>query len=147
MDLDPGFTCPMSVSEIMTRDPVTISPGATVRDAIRLLEGLSARHLPVIDGGRLVGLVSDRDLREYRIPILEEIADPEYADSLLDKPVSEAMHTAVVKVDTGEGLKTVVDLMLEYGIGAIPVVDRSTEALVGIVSYVDVLRLVRPSLE
>lgn len=137
----------MSVSKIMTRDPVTIPSDAKVRDAIRTLEDLSVRHLPVVDDGRLVGVVSDRDLREYRIPVMEEIEDPEYADELLDKPVSEAMHGDVLSVHPEESLAAVVDLMLEYGVGAVPVVDRSAQTLVGIVSYVDVLRMVRPSLD
>jgi acetoin utilization protein AcuB len=78
---------------------------------------------------------------------MEEIQNPEYADDLLDTPVAEVMNTDLVTLDPGETLKTAIDTMLEYGVGALPVVDRQRDELVGILSYVDVLRHVRTMLE
>jgi CBS domain-containing protein len=60
MHADPARVSPMSKS--MTRDPLTIDPDATVGEAMdRMLDG-GFRHLPVIEGGMLVGIVSMRDL-------------------------------------------------------------------------------------
>jgi len=133
----------LPIVSIMSRDPVTISPRETVRAALEQIELQAVRHLPILANGRLVGMLSDRDLREYRLPLTEELEEPEYADELLDTPIADIMSGYVVSVDTGEDIRAAVDLMLEYGIGAIPVIDRSTEQLVGIVSYVDVLRVAR----
>lgn len=137
----------MEVQELMTTALVTIKPTDSVREALSKMEDQEIRHLPVVEGKRLAGMVSDRDLREYRLPVMEEIENPDYADDLLDTPVAEMMNTDVVTLEPGETLKAAIDLMLEYGVGALPVVDRHKEELVGILSYVDVLRHVRTVLE
>jgi acetoin utilization protein AcuB len=137
----------MEVGSIAQRDVVSAKPEATVRDAILTLEGLDVRHLPIVtEEGELVGMISDRDLREYRLPILEELDDPAKADDLLDTPLSQLMSGNVVSIDSFESLRTAVDLMIEYGVGALPVMDPDREELVGILSYVDVLRAVKDSL-
>ena len=52
----------MKSSSVMTRDVVVVSPAVTVAAAERMMERLRIRHLPVVVGGRLVGILSDRDL-------------------------------------------------------------------------------------
>jgi acetoin utilization protein AcuB len=140
----------MSIEAIMSRTVLSVEPTTTAREAIRLIEDCDVRHLPVVDAGdgSLLGIVSDRDLREFRIPLLIEIerfaeADRERTDELLNTPMSEVMAADVVSVDSSESIESVIDAMLEYKVGAIPVIDRHTEELVGIVSYVDVLRYAR----
>ena len=133
----------MDVSEIMTQAVVTANPGDPVRKALELLEDQHIRHLPVIDDGRLVGMLSDRDLREYRLPLMQELDDPGFASELLDAPVSQAMATQPIAVDAGESVRSTIDLMVEHGIGAVPVIDRHSDELIGIVSYVDVLKSLR----
>ena len=56
---DPGTT---KVSEVMTRDPTTVAPGESLENCMRLMREHGFRHLPVCEGKRLVGLVSQRDL-------------------------------------------------------------------------------------
>jgi acetoin utilization protein AcuB len=134
----------MLIADIMTPTIVTARPEDSVRRALQLLEDQEIRHLPVIDEERrLIGLVSDRDLREYRLPVMREIEAPEQADALLDVPISEVMSSDVVSVDSAEDVVAAIDVMLEYRVGAVPVLDRTTGELVGIVSYVDMLRLAR----
>ena len=133
----------MDVREIMTRDVVTARPTDTARTALMLLEDQHIRHLPVVDDGKLVGMVTDRDLRDYRLPLFEELEDPGHADKLMETPLQVVMQGAVIAVDDSESVKTAIDLMLEYGIGAVPVIDRHSEELIGIVSYVDILRALR----
>jgi acetoin utilization protein AcuB len=137
----------MDVQELMTTALVTIVPSDTVRVALTKMEDQEIRHLPVVQGKQLVGMVSDRDLREYRLPVLEEIENPEYAEDLLQTPVSEVMNTDLVTLDASESVKTAIDLMLEYAVGALPVLDRRKDELVGILSYVDVLRFLRTRLD
>ena len=132
----------------MTSDVLTVGPEATVREAIRLIEDSDIRHLPVIDDGKLVGIISDRDLREYRIPIMLEIErfdeeERDEASDILDTAVSEVMATNVISVDSSESVASVLDAMIEYKVGAVPVVDRHSDELVGIVSYIDMLRYAR----
>jgi acetoin utilization protein AcuB len=139
----------MSVVAIMSRTILSVGPDATVREAIRLIEDSEVRHLLVVDEAkRLLGIVSDRDLREFRIPLMVEIerfgdADRDRTNELLDTAVSEVMAAQVVSVDSSETIESVIDAMVEYKIGAVPVIDQHSEELVGIVSYVDVLRYAR----
>lgn len=134
----------MNVKELMTTSLVTASTKDTVGQALRLLEGQAIRHLPIVDDGRLIGMVSDRDLREYRLPLLEELDDPQRADELLETTLAEVMKGAVVALESHESLAQTIDLLLEHGVGAMPVVETGSDTLVGIVSYVDVLRALRP---
>jgi acetoin utilization protein AcuB len=134
----------MQIRDIMTTTIVTANATDSVRQALTLLEDQDIRHLPVIDDGRqLVGLVSDRDLREYRLPVMEEIENPDQAEDLLETALSEVMSRDVISVDAEEDASAACDLMIEYRIGAVPVLDRTTGELVGIISYIDLLRLTR----
>lgn len=133
----------MDVREIMTKDVVTARPMDTARTALLLLEDQHIRHLPIVDDGKLVGMVTDRDLRDYRLPLFEELEDPAHAEKLMDTPLQVVMQGGVIAVDDGESVQTAIDLMLEYGIGAVPVLDRHSDELIGIVSYVDILRALR----
>ena len=125
----------MSVQSIMTKSVVSSNPDAPVREAIQLIEDSDIRHLPVVEDGRLIGIVSDRDLRAF---------ERERSDELLDTPLRDVMSRELVCMELGESIAAVIDVMLEYKIGALPVVGDKGE-LVGIVSYIDVLRHARTS--
>jgi acetoin utilization protein AcuB len=134
----------MSAHDVMTEDPATISMTATVGDAVRMLQTLDVRHLPVVDDdGTLVGMLSDRDLRALTFP---EIVGEEYRGQIqtaLEAPVSSVMSSDVVAVEVEDEISLIIELMLDHKIGAVPVVD-SDDSLVGIVSYVDLLRQLSP---
>jgi acetoin utilization protein AcuB len=130
----------MQASQIMTRHPVTIRSHAPVKDAITVLERLDIRHLPVVgETGEIVGMISDRDLRRLSVPVVD---GDEYQGTVMTRlgaPVSSIMSTGIVSVEPQDDISTVVDRMLEHNVGAVAVVQRGGR-LVGVVSYVDVLR-------
>ncbi len=130
----------VSVIDVMTKVPVFATPQTPVSEAMALLEDVHARHLPVVEAGSLVGMLSDRDLREYRLPLAEELWQPKQARRLLATPVSDLMATEVLSVDSESDVDEAARLMLENAVGALPVVEPGTESLVGIISYVDVLQ-------
>jgi acetoin utilization protein AcuB len=123
----------MSVQSIMTKTVVSASPDVTVREAIQLIDDNDIRHLPIVEHGRLVGIVSDRDLRAY---------ERERSDERLATALREVMSHEPLCMEAGESIKDLIDVMLEYKIGALPVVEANGE-LVGIVSYIDVLHHAR----
>lgn len=134
----------MDVDELMTGAVTTVKPQDRIRVVLQLMEAQSIRHLPVVEQGRLVGMVSDRDVREYRFAFAQERENPACTMELLDTPVADAMTKQVIALNTGDSTGAAIDLMVEHRIGAVPVLDWDTEALVGILSYVDVLRSLRP---
>lgn len=137
----------MTARELMTPDPVTIAPGATIAEAWDLMRELDIRHLPVVEGEALVGMLSDRDLGVLEVG--RQLID-EGADALrrrLAQPVIQVMSTDVVVAEPDTDVSELLTLLLEHKVGAIPVVLPDTRQIVGIVSYIDVLRALQDALE
>jgi CBS domain-containing protein len=133
----------MIVREIMTPEPYAVSATSSVRHALRMLAEADVRHLPVVEDGSLVGIVSDRDLRSFGTIGPDAFEQPEAARRALAQPVTEIMSSSVVTVNPESDVAEVIDLMIEHKIGAVPVVEADSTRLVGIVSYVDALRAAR----
>jgi CBS domain-containing protein len=127
----------MKVVDVMTRDPLTVTPTETIGQADELMNTNKIRQLPVVQGKDLVGIVTDRDIRSFLSgSLLEGVAAREEA---LNTEVREIMTTEPMSVSPDDDLQEAIELMIDEKIGGIPVVDE-TEGLVGIVTYVDVLR-------
>ncbi len=136
----------MSAQDLMTPNPVFVSPDATVAEVWDLMRVRAIRHVPVLDGGTLVGMLSDRDLAHFDMVPLLTVDGAEALRRELSTPVVKVMSTDVVAVNPETGLGEVVDLLIEHRVGAVPVVRPETGELIGIVSYVDVLEALRESL-
>ena len=134
----------MLISEIMTQTPMTGTLKTTVFDALRALEQEEIRHLPIVEDGALRGIVSDRDLARFTSAAVHH--EPEMARQRLRMPVSEIMTADPLTVEADDDVDDAIDLMVENRIGAVPVVDGTDGRLVGIVSYVDILRVARGQL-
>lgn len=136
----------LSARDLMTETPVTVDPMTTVKRAIELLHTLDIRHLPVVSEDReLVGMISDRDLRVLAVPYVGGVETMGDAAITLDAKVASLMKAEVLSVEASADASEVVDLMIEHKIGAVPVTDADG-TLVGIISYVDVLRAFRTTL-
>lgn len=134
----------MVAADVMTSAPATADARASVRAVMKQLTDLDIRHLPIVGQGRLIGIVSDRDLPD--VTSLLKTVGASQVDRLLSSPIAEVMSTDVLSVDPETELGEVVALMLEHRIGALPVVSRRTDEVVGIVSYIDVLRAAKERL-
>lgn len=130
----------IAVSEIMTPNPVFVNTDSTVREAIDKMLENDIRHLPVLRASKLVGILSDRDLKLHELLFDSEKINGANSEKSLELPVSEVMQTAVVAVEAEDELPSVIRLMIENKIGAVPVVDSDSFGLVGIVSYIDILK-------
>jgi acetoin utilization protein AcuB len=134
----------MIARDLMTKDPLTLTEQATLEDAAELMRERDIRHVPIVDrAGALVGIVSDRDLGSLDLGRLIGDAGVEGVRAHLATPVVKVMTPEVITVGPEDGLDEVVDLMLESRVGAVPVVEEHSRRVVGIVSYVDVLRAFR----
>jgi len=137
----------MQVREIMTKNPEIVEETDLIRDALGKMLELDVRHIPVVRSGKLVGMLSDRDIRDYSLPASEEYYEPANARAKLDQSVATIMSADVTSVFQNTTLLEMVDLMIDDKYGALPVIEGSDERLVGIVSYIDVLKAVRSYLE
>jgi acetoin utilization protein AcuB len=127
----------MKVVDVMTTHPVTVSLTDTIGLADELMNTNRIRQLPVVEDKRLVGIVTDRDIRSFLSGSLLET--PETRERALASTVREIMTTEPITVSPDDDLQEAVEIMIDEKIGGIPVVDEP-EGLVGIVNYVDILR-------
>ncbi len=131
----------MIARDVMTREVLTVPQTSTLAQALAVMSENDIRHVPVVDDtGALAGIVSERDLRRFHLSRIIDVEHFERARARLKQPLSEIMSSDVVTIDPETDLSEVIELMLEEKVGAIPVVDSERDELVGIVSYVDVLR-------
>ena len=134
----------MKVFDVMSKDPLTVSPSDTVGKAEELMYENHYRQLPVVENKQLIGIVTDRDIRSL-LSQSSLLKQEERARALKAK-VTDIMTAKPLTVSPEDDLREAVELLIEEKIGGIPVVDE-TEGLVGIVTYVDVLRFLLNRLE
>lgn len=137
----------MLARDLMTPNPVTVDLNASTADAWDIMREHEIRHVPVVDGGVLVGMLSDRDLGPLDIGRILAFDGAAAARAELARPVIDRMSVDVVSVHTETEVSDVIDLLLEARVGAVPVVRPDSREIVGIVSYVDVLRALGVALE
>lgn len=111
---------------LMTRDPITISPGSDLQTAARLLLQSGIRRLPVVDEGKLVGLVTVAD-------VVGAIADMN-----IDTPIKDYVEKEVVAIYSETPLPVVARIMELASVKAVPVLDSALE-LIGIISDRDII--------
>jgi len=115
----------MTVGDRMTKNPVTVSPKDTLVAAQEKMRAGEFRQIPVVDQGRLIGILTDRDVRKYgRHKIVAS--------------GQSAMTEGAITAPPGTRLEQVAQTLLRHKIGAVPVVEQGE--LVGIISTTDILQ-------
>jgi CBS domain-containing protein len=118
-----------SVREIMSSNPTTVRPDTSVVEAARLMASEDVGSLPVVDGERLVGMATDRDIA---LRVVAEGKDPEATT------VGEIQSGDPVAVEPDQGLDRALQEMAQNQVRRLPVVEGGR--LVGVVAQADVAR-------
>jgi len=129
----------IQVREIMSTDLVTLTEDETLAHAQGCMARGRIRHLPVVRDGRLVGLVTHRDLIAASLSVFAEVSRSEQRRIFSRIPVRELMHDAVT-VGQDTPVRDAARILIESKFGCLPVVDQHG-ALLGIVTEADFLRL------
>ena len=119
----------MKISEVMTREVATVSANQTAQEAANFMLQGDAGSIPVIEGERLIGMITDRDIA------VRGVAKGHGPDT----PVSELMTSGIVCAHVDDDVREVASKMSEAQVRRLPVIDES-ENLVGIVSLGDLSR-------
>lgn len=115
----------MKVKNWMVSDLITITPDKTVEDALQIMKLHSIRHLPVVEGDSLKGLVTESSLRAYLSPEKQKL------------PLREVMIINPVTIDPETSIDEAARLIYKYKIGGLPVVSKGK--LTGIITVTDIL--------
>jgi CBS domain-containing membrane protein len=128
----------MYVRDLMRRELMTLEAADNLDLADGIMRLGRIRHLPVVSGGRLVGILSQRDLVRAAVSSLLQLRGEAEHEWLATIPVHAVMTPHVFTVAPSVSLRVAVDIMLDKRIGCLPVVDDGT--LVGLLSESDCLR-------
>ncbi len=128
----------MHVSDWMTKKVMTVSPDDFVSDVVRLFKEHHIKHIPVVKGGKLKGIVSDRDIKEY-VPSKATSLDIYELHYLLQSTkIKTIMNKSVTTTTPGTPVEEAALMFLESCIGCMPVMEG--KKLVGIISDCDIFR-------
>lgn len=125
------------VGDVMTKEVVSVSPSTMLLDAALLMRASALRHLPVIEEGRLVGILTERDVQRCApsrlIPITEESYNAVFAETTVARVMTREPKTVSRKTP----LREAIAVMQQARYGCLPVVDN--EAVVGILTRGDLI--------
>lgn len=132
-----------TVERIMTRKVVTLLEEENLEQVRDKLSGHAFHHLPVMDGEKLVGMLSQRDMLKHTMSGVDRAASARAREArYLEKTfVRDIMRTEVVTISPAQTLQEAARLMLRHRIGALPVVSPE-QALLGIITESDIVRCV-----
>ena len=122
----------MTLSDVMTPAPKTISGSAHLTEAKALMETLGIRHLPVMDNGVVDSIITDSDIKRFTLPA-HKIGDDE------NLAVRDIATTRAFVADCGDSLNAVLRQMLKQRIAAVVVLDQGE--LAGIFTETDACRV------
>lgn len=129
----------MLIKDWMTKDPVTITEDTSMIKAIHIMKERRFRRIPVVTNGRLVGMVTDRDLKEASPSKATTLDVHELYYLLAELQVKEIMSRNPVSVLANDTVEHAAQVMLEHTISGLPVVDEDGK-VVGIITQSDVFR-------
>lgn len=127
----------ITVRDLMTNNPLTVAPEVHLRHVLATMNNSGCRHLPVMQEERLVGIITERDLRlAVNSPVLG-LNTADTADVLEDFTVAQCMSPDPLTTSPDTPAKDVADILRLQKYGALPVVEAGK--LVGIISVIDFL--------
>jgi acetoin utilization protein AcuB len=122
----------------MTVPPITTGPDTLVVEARQLMSNRRIRHLLVTDGPKLLGIITDRDMRLNLPSPATSLSVWDINYVLARMTVASVMTKSVITVESGRDALVAAHLMLDHKIGALPVVEAGS--VVGIITETDLLR-------
>lgn len=129
----------MSLSKIMTSKLVSVEPDDSLEEIKRLFDNVPFHHLLVVEKGKLVGIVSDRDLFKALSPAVGTAAETRRDAALLHKKAHQIMTRKPTSLSPQQTIKDALDLFNSQRFSCIPIVDKHNKP-VGVVSWRDIMR-------
>ena len=135
----------MLVRDYMTTELVTVQESDTLLDATMFFVRSTFRHLPVVRGRQLVGIITERDVKKYAPSVLSGISAEDYNALMETTPISRVMTHDVLTVRPEQSVLEASKLLYAKRLGCLPVVQEGE--LVGIITTTDMLKVLAHILE
>ncbi|MDR3589248.1 MAG: CBS and ACT domain-containing protein [Negativicutes bacterium] len=129
----------MFVSKRMTPNPLTIAPTTIVPEAAMMMKNNKIRRLPVVENGKLIGIVTDRDLRDVSPSPATSLSVFELNYLLAKMVVRDVMKKEVITVNVNATIEEAALLMYNHKIGGLVVVDDA-DKVVGVLTETDIFK-------
>lgn len=126
------------VRDYMTSSPQALEISATLLDAVLLIRKSGFRHIPILEHGQLVGILTERDLWRYTPTMLAPPSPQEYNRLFEETTVGKVMTREPRTIAPQAPLADAVELLFRNGLGCLPVIEDNQ--LVGIITVRDMLR-------
>jgi len=126
------------VRDFMTLKVEALAPDATMEEAVLLAMRRKIRHIPIVEAGKLVGILTDRDIKKAMPSLLTGVDQEEYRRILSATRVSQIMTRSPTTTTPDAPLREVVRTLCDKKFGALPVVEGGR--VVGIITETDLLR-------
>ena len=135
----------MLVRDYMTTELVTVQETDTLLDATMFFVRSTFRHLPVVRGRQLVGIITERDVKQIAPSVLSGISAEDYNSIMETTPISRVMARTPITVRPDQSVLEAAKLLYTKRLGCLPVVQGSE--LVGIITTTDMLKALAHILE
>ncbi len=129
----------MKISSIMTRRVVTVEMDDSLQTIREIFHNAKFHHILVVDGRKLVGVISDRDFLKTLSPFLATPSQKRRYFATLNKKAHQIMNRKSITVDAKTSIEKASDLLLENNISCLPVISPQG-SVVGIVTWKDILK-------
>ena len=129
----------MLVREFMTTEVTALQETDTLLDATMIFVRASFRHLPVLRGKQLVGIITERDVKQFAPSLLTRISAEEYNQVMETTPISRVMRQDPLTARPDQSVFEAANTLFTRRIGSLPVVENGE--LVGIITTTDMLGL------
>ncbi|MBM4255052.1 MAG: CBS domain-containing protein [Deltaproteobacteria bacterium] len=133
----------MKVQQWMTRQVITLKPQDSLQHAHDRLRKYRINQFPVVRDGTLVGVITDRDVRDAYPSRLRHIRNADVEEFAAEHTVEQIMTREVITINPEATIREAALCLRQHRFGALPVVERST--LVGIITRSDILEAVLAS--
>lgn len=130
---------PRLVRDFMATNPTTLREDETLLDATRIFARAGVRHIPIMNGKQLVGIVSEGELKHYTPSVLSGVPVEEYNRLRQTTPLSKIMTREPATIDPAKTLYEAAQMLCDRRIGCLPVVDDGE--LKGIITTTDMLKV------
>jgi acetoin utilization protein AcuB len=126
----------LTVADLMTSQVIGVEATDSLQAAARVMVSKGIRHLPVLEAGRVIAVLSDRDIRL----MVTDLVDPQERRAYMEStPVLKHASSPVISAQTSTSVRDAARLFVESRIGCLPVVGQD-DALLGIVTQTDLLK-------